>query len=175
MATTSPEKLQLISNIESLGLKHRIDFTIKEDSYSMGCSYYVKMRSEKAFDLQAKIKAQAKKTESIDRDHATGEILSGGNVFIDVELANKEFPWYLARKKASIDAIVPVLKIIYQHNAETGQGETVSGIGTIFMDNRYITVYWDKDLYLRHATEFHVQEADKTAGYIADKSFELLK
>lgn len=65
-----------------LGLTQR-DVSVRAQSYSMGSSIKVRLRSNKA--TLAQVEAIANKHQDVHYDEASGEILSGGNRFVSVE------------------------------------------------------------------------------------------
>jgi hypothetical protein len=61
----------------------RKDISVRNDSYSMGSTVYVRIRrADIALDA---VEAIASAHERVSRDEGTGEILSGGNTFVTVE------------------------------------------------------------------------------------------
>ena len=86
MTTTTDAAKAIREELKAAGIKAR-SVSVRSDLYSMGSTIRILVKD--AGVSLAVVKAIAAKHERIDRDSATGEILSGGNRFIDVEYARE--------------------------------------------------------------------------------------
>ena len=57
--------------------------SLRTDYYSMGCTVHATIRDLRVSERALRL-ALSRDVERIDYDHATGEILSGGNTFVDI-------------------------------------------------------------------------------------------
>ncbi len=73
---------------KELGLTSR-DVSVKARSGGYSSSVNVSIKTTKALALRKKIEKVGESQESYERDYASGEILSGGNTFIFVDLDYK--------------------------------------------------------------------------------------
>lgn len=78
-------KQLIINALENKGLKHRKDFTISRKWGGYSEIFNVTLKNIK-YSIK-EIERIVATLESYDRDEYTGEILSGGNTFIDVKYA----------------------------------------------------------------------------------------
>jgi hypothetical protein len=74
--------------------------SVRNDSYSMGSTVHVRIK-DPAVPL-AKVEAIANRSERVDRDEATGEILSGGNMFVEVSYEHGVLLGYAERATAQL-------------------------------------------------------------------------
>lgn len=81
MRTTQETKAALVAKIKSLGFNSR-QVSVSTERLSLDEAFNVTIRDEKVD--KAVIKEAVKEFESIDRDHSSGEILSGGNTYVTV-------------------------------------------------------------------------------------------
>lgn len=124
MLTTAESAKKIRQEIKTkLGYTSR-QVSVKSDNYSMGSSINLSIKCKEAIYKKSEIGAIAKKEESIDRDNATGEILSGGNTFIHVGI-----DWEL--KESIIDAEREDVKKIIEKSSQD-EGLTCSYKGTDF-------------------------------------------
>lgn len=79
--------------LKTAGFNSR-QISVKNDSYSMGSTVHVTIKSAEI--AKDKIEEICKGFEKVDRCRETGEILSGGNSFVDVEYAHGILSSYAA-------------------------------------------------------------------------------
>jgi hypothetical protein len=78
--------------------------SVKTHVYSMGSSLYINIHDHKIDIKEVKNIADGK--EKIDYDEASGEILSGGNRFVDVKYSDKAAESFLAENQEMIARIM---------------------------------------------------------------------
>lgn len=84
---TTKEKAKAIrQELKALGWNAR-KVSVRTDYYSMGSSIYITIRDGSV--PKSKVQAIADQHERIYRDDATGEILSGGNLYIHVDYSTE--------------------------------------------------------------------------------------
>jgi len=88
--TEGKEEAQAIRNIlkKEFGLSSR-DVSVKNQNGGLSSAVNVKIKSMKALPYYKKIKNIGEDFQSYDTDEYTGEILSGGNTYVFVELDSK--------------------------------------------------------------------------------------
>lgn len=86
------------------------DVSVRADNYSMGSSIRIEIKSPRAFDLRLEIQRVASGHERVHRDEATGEILSGGNRFVHVDVSAACQEIIARRRYDDVLAIWPTLK-----------------------------------------------------------------
>lgn len=80
----------------------KADVSVHNDSYSMGSTVYVKIKRPEISLL--KVEAIAESFARVDRDSSTGEILGGGNCFVDVGYADGALDAAAARINEQVTA-----------------------------------------------------------------------
>jgi hypothetical protein len=80
----------------------KADVSVHNDSYSMGSTVYVKIKRPEI--SLSKVEAIADPFARVDRDSATGEILGGGNCFVDVAYADGALDAAAARIEEQVAA-----------------------------------------------------------------------
>ena len=83
MTTTASDAKEIRKELKGIGLNSK-DVSVRSQIYSMGSTIHMSIKSDKALKLKKEIEAIAANHEKIDRDEMTGEILCGGNHFIQV-------------------------------------------------------------------------------------------
>jgi hypothetical protein len=90
MTTLKEATATIRTALKAMGYSSR-EISVRGESYSMGSSITVTVKV-RGVDLKA-IKAVAEKAQRIDRCELTGEILTGGNRFVEVD-----YSWELVRE-----------------------------------------------------------------------------
>lgn len=101
----------------------RNEISVRAQSYSMGSSLHVRIKSPSVDFAEAE--RIARSAESIDRDQF-GEILSGGNRFVEIGYT-RECEQIIARR------VLGALEEALAQNAPRGTGEPLSGFDHVFV------------------------------------------
>jgi hypothetical protein len=80
----------------------KADVSVHNDSYSMGSTVYVKIKRPEI--SLSKVESLAEPFARVDRDSQTGEILGGGNCFVDVAYADGALDAAAARIEEQVAA-----------------------------------------------------------------------
>jgi hypothetical protein len=100
MVVTATTSKQIRQALKVAGFGPR-DVSVRNDSYSMGSTVHVRIkRAEIAFN---DVHSIAVAHENVRRD-STGEILGGGNTYIEVSYERNALDAHIARAQAAIDA-----------------------------------------------------------------------
>lgn len=127
MTTTLKEATATIRKaLKAMGYSSR-DISVRGESYSMGSSITVTVKV-RGVDLKA-IKAVAEQAQRIDRCEITGEILSGGNRFVEVDYAWELVRELAAQVRAEAEAAMAEMK------ANPGHGVAVAGTEYYYTGN----------------------------------------
>lgn len=95
---------------KELGLGPK-DVSVRCENFAGGSSVNLRIRSERGFDAQARIREIAEGAERVSRCELTGEILSGGNRYVSVDLdADALRPLVASRYLDRVRAAWPTLK-----------------------------------------------------------------
>ncbi len=101
MAMSAETSKQIRANLKAAGYGAR-DVSVRNDSYSMGSTVRVRIkRAEVSLNDVHRIAIQ---NERVSRDEATGEILSGGNTFVDVAYEHGALDAATDLARAALDA-----------------------------------------------------------------------
>lgn len=145
MSNTVEVAAQIRKELKARGIKAR-DVSVRSDLYSMGST--IRLRINNPEVSIALVRQIASMGESIHRDAQTGEILGGGNRFVDVEYSSE----------AQETMAAPYLAAL---SDEAGVSVTVNGWEVSRNDERDPTytarkpghqqlVCWGKDSVARH-------------------------
>jgi hypothetical protein len=142
MTNTAKDAQEIRNELKKIGLNTK-DVSVRSNIYSMGSSINVTIKSEKALSLRKEIKAIAENHETIDRDHATGEILCGGNRFVFVgvdwkfehDLMNKHEPAIMEmieKAKSTMNKIIEYCGMKFFYDDRTDQYCTMGTNGNSY-------------------------------------------
>lgn len=124
--------------------------TVRHDHYSMGSSIDVTIRDPDVG--RDTIKALASEFERVDRCEITGEILSGGNRYLDVKYSGKATATLRDRVRRVVMAAIEKAKAIDPGQLVPVNDDWLIGRPT---DNRHGLRLWDRRESARH----HVRDA----------------
>ena len=126
-------KQAIAADLKKLGYNSR-SVSIKERSGSYDRSFIITIRDPDVdFSAVADIKSQH---TSIDWDAASGEILSGGNVFIDVKLSDQVADIWASKYLPAVQAAIALLK-------DNDCGVDIDERFVIFKDGSHFFKIWD--------------------------------
>jgi hypothetical protein len=112
MASATETAASIRESLKKLGFTGR-DISVRAESYLMGSTIHVRVINPRV--SLAVARAVAARYEHVRRDDGTGEILGGGNRFVDVE----------HDRKTLAAAMAPVLDVVLA--LEVGQSAEVAG------------------------------------------------
>jgi len=149
-------------------LKKKFGLTSRDVSVRSRSSIDLEIKTIKALMIKSKIEKESSQFERIFRDHATGEILAGGNTFVFVSIEWK------FRKKLASAVEAEIMRTTKTGELENGTVVKLFGKIELAKTNRgeYVVSYKKAHEFLVHDLK---SNTNSVLGFIINNAPEVLK